>query len=74
MGILACGHVTATNVFYSFFFILSRKSGTFFRRNGIYCPVDHFEKGENPMSVPYGTLGDLDDMIFDEDAGGPSER
>ncbi len=47
---------------------------TFFRRNGIYYPVDYFQEGENLMSIPYDTLGDLDDLIFDEDAGGPSER
>lgn len=31
-------------------------------------------KGETYMTSVYSPVIDLDDLIFDEDAGGPSER
>ena len=50
-----------------------KKIGTFFSVYSIYCPVDSL-KGERKM-YENGELGtDLDDLIFEKDAGGPSER
>ena len=52
---------------------MSRKYGTFFSTSYIYCQVAIWKE-------VYGMLNwedpavDLDDLIFDEDAGGPSQR
>lgn len=32
------------------------------------------QEGERYMNTGYGPMIDLDDLIFEEDAGGPSER
>ena len=47
--------------------------GTFFRANGIYCPIV-FQKGVSIVEVAHTLLEDLDDLIFEESDGGPSER
>ncbi|MGM9628429.1 MAG: hypothetical protein ACI3V4_10125, partial [Faecousia sp.] len=62
------------HIFYPNILYLSRKSGTFFTSNRIYCPVVIFWKGETDMYLRFDPMADLDDLIFDEDAGGPSER
>ena len=62
------------HIFYPNILYLSRKSGTFFTYNRIYCPVVNFWKGETDMYLRFDPMADLDDLIFDEDAGGPSER
>ena len=53
--------------------MLSRKYGTFFTLNRIYCPVVTL-KGDIDMCDWMDPIMDLDDWLFDEDAGGPSER
>lgn len=53
--------------------MLSRKYGTFFILIRIYCP-GVFLKGENIMRQSSDPREDLDDLIFDEEDGGPSER
>jgi hypothetical protein len=62
-----------THIYYSNNFSLSRKNGTLFGSYRIYCPVDHW-KGAVKMRENGDPNADLDDLIFDEDAGGPSER
>lgn len=52
---------------------LSRKNGTLFGCYRIYCPVDHWKGAVNVRENDDPNV-DLDDLIFDEDAGGPSER
>ena len=52
---------------------LSRNYGTFFAPSGIYCP-GYFLRGGMYMDKRGNTSEDLDDLIFDEDDGGPSER
>ena len=53
--------------------MLSRKYGTFFRSYGIYCPGVFFERSA-AMYYSDDPNADLDDLIFDKDDGGPSER
>ena len=62
-----------TGIFYSDYLWLSRKIVTFFAGNGIYCPIV-FLKGAFEMLSLLVEPGDLDDMIFDEYDGGPSDR
>ena len=62
-----------TGIFYSDYLWLSRKIVTFFAGNGIYCPIV-FLKGAFEMLSLHVEPGDLDDMIFDEYDGGPSDR
>jgi len=52
---------------------LSRKSGTFFPSFGIYCPVVFLERSLT-MYYSDDPNADLDDLIFDKEDGGPSER
>ena len=49
--------------------VLSIKTDTFFAALGIYCLVGGDSMWENDDRA-----ADLDDLIFDEDDGGPSER
>ena len=44
-----------------------------FAAGGIYCPVV-FRKERSNMPDCVDTWGDLDDLIFDPDDGGPSDR
>ena len=52
---------------------MSRKSGTFFGYVCIYCYVVCSEGGI-PMRESTNPYEDLEDLIFDPDAGGPSQR
>ena len=52
---------------------LPRKSGTFFTAGIIYWP-GVFSKGAKTMPDCTDPWGDLDDLIFDQEDGGPSER
>ena len=51
---------------------LSRKSGTFFSPSGIYCNVVPERRRE--MWQNSDPQIDLDDLIFDQQDGGPSQR
>ena len=51
---------------------LSRKSGTFFVRWSIYCYVVFLK--EKSMRESTDPNADLEDLLFEPDAGGPSER
>lgn len=62
-----------THIYYSNKFALSRKNGTLFSASRIYCPVGN-RKGAVFMRENSDPNADLEDLIFDEDAGGPSER
>ena len=62
-----------TGILYPNYFRLSRKYGTFFVIRSIYCQVV-FEKGASVMRESSDPNADLDDLIFGEDDGGPSER
>ena len=62
-----------TAILYPNYFRLSRKYGTFFAGAGIYCPVE-FLKGAVCMRSSDDPSVDLDDLIFDEDAVGESQR
>ena len=60
-------------IFYPKYCHLSRKSGTFFLTDSIYCYVA-YRKGENAMRETNDPNADLEDLLFEPDAGGPSER
>ena len=52
---------------------LSRKSGTFFAHPDIYCYVV-FITGGKTMQETNDPNADLEDLLFDPEAGGPSQR
>ena len=60
-------------IFYSKYCDLSRKSGTFFGRSRIYCYIVIL-KGANTMRESNDPNVDLDDLLFEPDDGGPSQR
>ncbi len=62
-----------TLLFYPNFMEVSRKSGTFFLPRRIYCPVGK-RKDVTAMRESNDPNADLDDLIFEEGDGGPSER
>ena len=61
------------HIFYSKNKLLSRKSGTFFIDINIYCYVVFFRGGIS-MRESTSPNDDLEDLLFDPDAGGPSQR
>jgi len=50
-----------------------KKNGTFFSGGRIYCPVELL-KGADKMYESQDPNADLEDLIFEEGSGGPSER
>ena len=52
---------------------LSTKNSTFFGVGRIYCPERELEGGDSMRECDDYSV-DLDDLIFDEDDGQPSER
>ena len=60
-------------IFYPKNVSVSRKSGTFFDANHIYCYVA-FLKEETDMFETTDPQADLEDLIFYPGDGGPSER
>ena len=60
-------------IFYSNNSLLSRKCGTFFSDPGIYCCSSLWKGAEN-MTEHTDPNMDLDDLIFNKEDGGPSER
>ena len=60
-------------IFYSKYCDLSRKSGTFFGISSIYCYIVIL-KGEITMRETNDPNADLDDLLFEPDDGGPSQR
>ena len=61
------------HIFYSKNRVLSRKSGTFFGSNSIYCYIVIL-KGATTMRESNDPNADLDDLLFEPDDGGPSQR